>query len=199
MELIGYLGTMNSAKSALAIMKYHKYTNDNEITLVFKPRTDKRDGSFITSRAIQERVPAIMISEYDFNSMYQLCKAMRPDHLIVDEVQFLSEHHIDELAEISKTFNVKVECYGLKVDFQSRLFEGSKRLIELADRIIEVENDCSTHGCRQPATKNVRFEDGSPTFQGDVIKMGKEETYQSVCLKCYLEMKGQSIHAANKI
>lgn len=186
-ELVAYLGTMNCMKSAMALMRAHKYGLEGESFIAFKPARDERDGEFIESRALSDKLHSNVIGEEERGAMFQLCALGKPEHVIVDEIQFMPEHQIEELAYIAKDLNIKVECYGLKVDFRSRLFEGSKRLIELADRIENIENDCSTTGCHLPATQNMRLHEGVPVFEGEVIQVGREETYRSVCLSCYLK------------
>lgn len=192
MEFVGYLGTMNSMKSAMALMKARKYLTDGESHLAFKPGRDSRDGAFIASRAIKDKLEANVVEFHERDVMYNMCRFVKPDHVIVDEVQFMPEHQIEELARIAYELDIKVECFGLKVDFMTHLFPGSRRLIELADRIVNVENDCSVSGCRNPATKNIRLEDGKPIFHGQIIQVGKEETYRSVCLSCYMRMKKEA-------
>lgn len=187
MELVGYLGTMNSAKSAMALMKAHKYQEDKESLLVFKPAQDTRDGMWLKSRALVKPLAANVVQETDKGWMYILAQTQKHDHVIVDEVQFFSPIFVDELAVIAHELGIKVECYGLKVDFRSKLFPGSKRLIELADRIVTIENDCTTPGCRMPATQNMRLQDGEPVFDGEVVMVGKEDKYRAVCTSCYLK------------
>lgn len=190
-ELVGYLGTMNSMKSLMALARAHKYKADGESYIAFKPKDD-RDGKYIQSRAIQEKLEAHVIEYDETGTMFNLCRFAKPDHVIVDEIQFMPPHQIDELAMIAHQLGIKVECYGLKVDFQTQLFPGSKRLIELASRLVEVENDCSTSGCRNQATQNMRLENGKPIFHGEQIMVGKEESYSSVCLPCYLKARKEN-------
>ena len=186
-ELVGYLGTMNSMKSAMALMRAHKYTQDGETYIAFKSANDTREESnTIQSRALGEGIPCIMVSDSEYNLIYDTAVRHKPDHIIVDEIQFMTSRHINELTLVAKILDIPVECYGLKVDFRSRLFEGSKRLIELADRIEWVENKCSTKGCESQATMNLRTEDGIPTLSGSTIQVGKEESYTALCPACYL-------------
>jgi thymidine kinase len=197
-ELVGYLGTMNSMKSLMALAKAHKYKEDGESYIAFKPKDD-RDGEYIQSRALPHKLKANIILPEESGMMYTSARFMKPDHIIVDEVQFMSPIHIEELRDIVTDFGIKVECYGLKVDFQTNLFPASRRLIELADRIIDIENDCATTGCRNPATQNMRLEDGRPIFHGEVIKVGKEESYRSVCAACYFKEKKESEKDAPRV
>ena len=111
------------------------------------------------------------------------------DCILIDEAQFLEEKTVDELFYIAKRFNVPVICYGLKTNFQGRLFDGSKRIIELADELEELITICK---CGKRAKFNGRYVNGTFTIDGDVIKIdGKDETieYIHLCGKCYLEEK----------
>lgn len=180
-------------KSAMALMRAYKYRMDGESVIAFKPSRDTRDGKYIVSRALGEKLEANVIRPEEVGSMLKMCEILKPDHVIVDEVQFMPEHQVEELAEIAYRLGIKVECYGLKVDFRSRLFEGSKRLIELADKIVnldsELDSQCSMPGCTNIATQNLRKENGIPVFDGEIIKVGMEETYTTVCTACYLKIK----------
>jgi thymidine kinase len=193
MRLVGYLGSMNSMKSAMALMRAYKYRMDGESVIAFKPSRDTRDGEYIVSRALNQKLKANLIYPDERGSMFRMCSIIEPDHVIVDEVQFMPEHQIEELADIAYDLGIKVECYGLKVDFRSRLFEGSKRLIELAEEIITIDNECSMPGCRNQANQNMRHENGVPVFDGEIIKVGKEESYIAVCTACYLKTKKEQM------
>jgi thymidine kinase len=90
-----------------------------------------------------------------------------------------------------------VICYGLRTDFRTRLFEGSKRLLELADNIEEIKNTC--HFCNKKAVFNQKFLDGVATLQGPTIQLGAEETYLPVCAGCYdLKLNGPKKKTASK-
>jgi len=103
----------------------------------------------------------------------------------VDEAQFLPPAFVERLRDVSRDLDIPVICYGLRTDFRSLLFEGSKRLLELADNIEEVKSTC--HFCNRKAIFNLKFLDGVPTLQGPSIQLGAEETYLPACPKCYRE------------
>ena len=107
--------------------------------------------------------------------------------ILVDESQFLTEEQVDQLAEIVDEMNIEVMCFGLRTDFQSHLFQGSKRLMELADEIEEIKSRCS---CGRKTSINARFDkDGNIVFQGEQIMIGGNEKYKPLCRKCWMELK----------
>ena len=106
--------------------------------------------------------------------------------IIVDECQFATEAQIEQLKELS--LKVPVLCYGLLTDFRTRLFEGSKRLIELADKLEELKSVCK---CGRKASVNARFVDGKLNTVGDVVAIENQNnvSYQTMCYACYNELK----------
>ena len=101
--------------------------------------------------------------------------------VLVDEAQFLSENVVEQLRLL--TAAVPVICYGLRTDFRGRLFEGSRRLMELADNIEEVKVTCQL--CNKKGVMNMRFLDGVPTLSGAQVEMGGDESYSPTCFACY--------------
>ncbi|MFN0065296.1 MAG: thymidine kinase, partial [Chlamydiales bacterium] len=105
------------------------------------------------------------------------------DCLLVDEAQFLSKGVIDQFRQISLEKGIPIICYGLRTDFRTHLFEGSKRLMELADSIEEVKSTC--HYCNRKAVMNLKHVNGRPKRTGASIQLGCEETYFPTCCSCY--------------
>jgi hypothetical protein len=103
--------------------------------------------------------------------------------LLVDEVQFLGESHIEQLRLAANVFNIPVICYGLRTDFRTNLFPGSKRMLELADCIEEVETTC--HYCPNKGILNLKHVNGKADTKGPVIQLGAEEKYFPTCFHCY--------------
>lgn len=97
--------------------------------------------------------------------------------VLVDESQFLSTEQVDKLTEFVDNLGVVVFCYGIRTDFQGNLFEGSRRLFEVADTITELKNMCS---CGSKATMNARLVDNT-----DKVFIGGNESYKSMCRKCH--------------
>ncbi|MCU0685221.1 MAG: thymidine kinase [Polyangiaceae bacterium] len=105
--------------------------------------------------------------------------------VLVDEAQFLSTALVEQLRRLTLSHNVPVICYGLRTDFQTRLFEGSQRLLELADSIEEVKVTCQF--CNRKAIFNMRFVDGKPTLVGEQVQLGGDESYAPCCYTCFAE------------
>jgi thymidine kinase len=102
------------------------------------------------------------------------------DVIIVDECQFLTESQVDELKDISKV--VPVLCYGLLTNYQTKLFEGSKRLVEIADSLTEIKSICK---CGKKAQVNARIVGGKISLSGDEIVIGGDESYEGMCYNCF--------------
>ena len=102
---------------------------------------------------------------------------------MVDEAQFLKRHHVYDLARVVDELDIPVMAFGLKNDFRNELFEGSKYLLLLADKIDEIKTICQY--CKKKATMVLRTQDGLPVYDGEQIQIGGNETYISVCRKHY--------------
>ena len=101
-----------------------------------------------------------------------------PHCILIDEAEFLTAQQVVDLANIVDTYNIPIICYGLRTDFQCNLFEGSKTLFEVADKLEEIKTVCQW--CDHKATMNLRMVDGSPVYDGNQIQIGDQE-YISVC------------------
>jgi thymidine kinase len=107
------------------------------------------------------------------------------DVIIVDECQFISEEQVNQLAMIVIDYNVPVLCFGLRADFRTKMFPGSKRLMEIADSITEIKTICS---CGRKATVNVRLdESGKIITEGEQILIGGNDRYTAMCYQCYIK------------
>lgn len=116
-------------------------------------------------------------------NIYDLCVSLDyvPACILVDEAQFLSKQHVDQLSDIVDYLDIPVICYGLRSDFKNELFEGSKALLAIADKIEELKTICE---CSKKATCNMRMLNGKITTSGNQILIGDLE-YKAVCRKCY--------------
>ena len=103
--------------------------------------------------------------------------------ILVDEAQFLGSYQIDQLRMVTDSFNIPVICYGLRTDFRTNLFPGSRRLLELADSIEEVETTC--HYCANKAILNLKHVNGVADTSGPTVQLGAEEKYYPTCFGCY--------------
>ncbi|MGM0440478.1 MAG: thymidine kinase [Chlamydiota bacterium] len=174
-------GVVGSAKTLNLLAVAHSYKLQSKSVLLIKPALDDRFGKeTIKSRAGLQKEADIMVEEdtdlssIDYDGI---------DAVLVDEVQFLSTSHIDQLRDLSLDHNIPVICYGLRNDFRSHFFEGSKRLMEVADCFEEIRTTCFY--CQKKATVNLKFSNGKPTFRGPVVDLGAEEKYLPVCYSCY--------------
>ena len=159
----------------------HAYEQQGKKVLVIKPAMDTRfQKELVKSRSGLERT-ADFLAEPDSELPRKLIANV--SCVLVDEAQFLSARVVDQLRRLSVELDVPVICYGLRTDFQAQLFEGSKRLFELADNIEEIKTTC--HFCNRKGVFNMRVVDGVPVFQGEKIQLGANESYRSTCAHCY--------------
>ena len=192
-------GAMGSSKTAQALItKYNYEENDLNVWLI-KPSADTRDGAAILRSRIgleaQVEVipPAINVVEQYLATQHGKC-----DVIIVDECQFMTAKQIDELRAIVNDYNVPVLCFGLRTDFQTNLFPGSRRLMELADCIEEIKTMCD---CGAKATVNARINDGYIVTEGAQVVLGGNDSYIAMCHRCYIhgirEHKKIKLHGQN--
>ncbi len=174
-------GTMDSAKTMNLLAVAHNYRQQGKKVALLKPRLDDRFGAdVIASRSgLEKRVDLLLEADSELDSSY----FADLDCVLVDEAQFLSPEVIEQLRALTRTHNVPVICYGLRTDFRTRLFPGSKRLLELADSIEEVKVTCQF--CNRKAIFNMRLLDGQPVFEGEQIQIGGNESYVPVCHQCF--------------
>ena len=178
-------GAMGSSKTAQALItKYNYEENDLNVWLI-KPGTDTRDGAMILRSRIGLESPADVIAPgTDIYLLFQDTQEGKCDVIIVDECQFLTESQIDQLRALVNDYNIPVMCFGLRTDFQTRLFPGSRRLMEVADTIQEIKTICD---CGAKATVNARIDgDGHIITQGAQVVLGGNDSYIAMCHKCYI-------------
>ncbi|MFL2061588.1 thymidine kinase [Marinilactibacillus psychrotolerans] len=178
-------GAMNSGKSIEILKVAHNYEEQNKTVLLFTSAIDDRDTVGQISSRIGLKREAIPIDD-DMN-IYKIVKKMdqHPDCVLIDESQFLRKHHVLQLAEIVDQLGIPVMAFGLKNDFMNELFEGSKYLLLLADKIEEMKTICWF--CHKKAIMNMRMHNGKPVYTGDQIMVGGNEDYYPVCRKHYYD------------
>ena len=177
-------GAMGSSKTAQALItKYNYEENDMKVWLL-KPSADTRDGvNMLRSRIGLEAQVEILPPDGDAYARFQDSHAGCCDAVIVDECQFLTPDQIDQLRAIVNDYNVPVMCFGLRTDFQTRLFPGSLRLMELADCIEEIKTMCD---CGAKATVNARINGGYIVTEGAQVVLGGNDSYIAMCHRCYI-------------
>ena len=178
-------GAMGSSKTAQALItKYNYEENDLNVWLI-KPSADTRDGArMLRSRIGLEAQVEVIAPEVDIYARFLGGRARRSDVIIADECQFLTEKQIDQLRSIVDDHNIPVICFGLRTDFQTRLFPGSRRLMEVADTIQEIKTICD---CGAKATVNARINDGYIVTEGAQVVLGGNDSYIAMCHKCYIK------------
>ena len=187
-------GAVSSAKTLNLLAVAHNYKQQGKTVLLLKPAIDTRFGKEeIKSRAglIQDADVVIQAN----TNLLEIPDKQRQVHcLLVDEAQFLAPNHIDQLRAITYLWNVPVICYGLRTDFRTNLFPGSKRLLEVADAIEEVKTTCQF--CNKKAVFNLKHVNGVADVSGPAVQLGAEERYYPTCFPCYrssLRKAGQTI------
>ncbi len=176
-------GTVGSAKTLNLLAVAHNYRQQGKKILLMKPDLDTRFGKRqIKSRAGLEMQADLLIVD---ESSLQGIDYHGISCILVDEVQFLSAKVIEGLRQISFEWDIPILCYGLRTDFKSHLFEGSARLMELADSIEEVKATC--HFCNRKSIMNLKFVNGRAVKEGPTVELGAEEKYLPACYKCYTQ------------
>ena len=189
-ELIYYVGTMDCGKSTLALQTDHNHASRGRSGLVFT-KFDRAGESVLSSRLGLE-VPAIEVSDGLNLRRFvvdRLSTGHRIDYLICDEAQFYTPEQVEEIAQLVDELAIDVFAFGILTDFRTKLFPGSARLLELADRVqyLQVEALC---WCGSRALHNARTINGEMTTDGDQVMVGDvssgtEVSYEVLCRRHY--------------
>ncbi len=175
-------GAMGSSKTANALITKFNYEERGMKVWLIKPSLDDRDGADVVRSRIGLSENAYIVSSVtDIYSVF----SSDPDYhaIIADECQFFSADQIDQLRHIVDEFDVPVLCFGLRTDFLTHMFEGSRRLFEVADSISEIKTICS---CGDKAIVNARIdENGNIVTEGGQILIGGNDSYVAMCHKCW--------------
>lgn len=193
-NLVFYYGAMGCSKTANALMTRFQYVDRGLKVWLIKPEIDTRDDIInedgATISLIKSRV-GISGEATVIKSNQDIIPPSGTNLIICDEAQFLSEFQVDELKAIAETQNIPVYCYGLRTDFRTKLFPGSKRLFELASKVVELESICS---CGNPAIINARFNSkGEIVTRGSLIELGGDDRYKALCYSCWKKLIRDSI------
>ena len=178
-------GAMGSSKTAQALITKYNYEENDLSVWLLKPSADTRDGeTILRSRIGLEAEVEIIPPETDVLQLFRDTRLGKCDVIIVDECQFLTQPQIDQLRSIVDEHNIPVMCFGLRTDFQTKLFPGSLRLMEVADTIQEIKTICD---CGAKATVNARIDStGHIVTQGAQVVLGGNDSYIAMCHKCYV-------------
>lgn len=189
-------GAMNSGKSTALLQAAYNYEERGHQVLLAKPGIDTKAGRAIQSRLGFDRDVDFMVGEgQDAYALFQQHRASVQTHsgrdvscLLVDESQFLSAGQVNDLLRIATLDSIPVICYGIRTDFQTAAFPGSRRLLEIAHSLEELKTICR---CGRKAIFNARSVDGVFTFDGAQVAIdGVEVGYESLCAACYLRESG---------
>ena len=178
---------MGSGKSLQLLATAHNFQEHGIPFLIFKSDIDTRDGEqVVKSRDGKNReCVSVSVSDnlYDIVGNLVACCDENLQWILVDEAQFLTSEQVDQLALIADSFGINVMRHGLRTDFQTHLFEGSKRLFEVADKIEEIKSSCY---CGRKTVYNARIgSDGQVITDGQQIEVGGDEMYTALCRHCF--------------
>jgi thymidine kinase len=188
-------GAVGSAKTLNLVAVAHNYRSQGKRVVLVKPAFDSRFGERVIRSRSGLEVEADLLVEAD--TVLDQDFFTGAHCILVDEAQFLSASLIEQLRALSLDLHIPVICYGLRADFRSELFVGSRRLLELADAIEEVKSTCNF--CNRKATMNLKHVNGVPSIEGASIELGGEERYLPACYSCYRDAltTGSKKQAAN--
>ena len=175
-------GAMGSSKTANALITKFNYEERGMRVWLIKPSIDDRDGASVVRSRIGLSADAFIVSpETDIFAEYE--KQDNTHVIIADECQFFTAEQINQLRRIVDLKNIPVLCFGLRTDFLTQLFEGSKRLFEIADSVTEIKTVCS---CGNKAIVNARIDgNGRVVTEGGQILIGGNDSYVAMCHRCW--------------
>ena len=178
-------GAMGSSKTAQALITKYNYEENGLNVWLIKPSADTRDGAdILRSRIGLEAKVEIIPPQMDVYERFVTTQKDRCDVVIVDECQFMTPEQIDGLRAIVNDFDLAVICFGLRTDFQTKLFPGSRRLMEVADKFQEIKTMCD---CGIKATVNARIDgSGHIITEGEQVMLGGNDRYIAMCHRCWI-------------
>ena len=193
-------GCMGSGKSLQLLATAYNFQERKIPYVILKSVIDNRDGDgVIYSRALGSKSCTSITPELNlFELVRNVCQKdelffnPKVKWILVDEAQFLTTEQVDQLAAVSDTLNINVMCFGLRTDFQTHLFPGSKRLFEIADDLVEIKSSCS---CDTKTMFNARIDsEGNIVTEGAQVEVGGDDRYIALCRKCYYERTGNKMY-----
>ncbi len=186
-KLYFYYAAMNAGKSTTLLQADFNYRERGMETMLWTARLDERAGAGVIGSRIALSAPAHTYDENIdlFAAITDELKRRKLDCILVDEAQFLSQRHVLQLCEVADRLNIPVLCYGLRTDFQGKLFPGSAALLALADSMVELKAVCE---CGRKATMNLRVDkDGNAVAAGVQTEIGGNDRYIALCRKHFFE------------
>ena len=186
-KLYFYYAAMNAGKSTTLLQADYNYRERGMETMLWTARLDDRDGAGTIGSRIALSAPANSFDENVnlFTAITDELKRRKLDCILVDEAQFLSQRHVLQLCEVADRLGIPVLCYGLRTDFQAKLFPGSAALLALADVLIELKAVCE---CGRKATMNLRVDaEGHAVAAGAQTEIGGNDRYVALCRRHFFE------------
>jgi thymidine kinase len=186
-------GAMNSGKSTSLLQAAFNYEERSQRVLLAKPSVDSKGDKAIVSRlGVSRDVDFLISPSQNLRTVFsqeaaefELEQGQRVACLLLDEAQFLTADQVDQALEIAVLDGVPVLAYGIRTDFRTLSFPGSKRLLEIAHSLEELKTICR---CGRKAMFNGRLVNGEFIFSGEQVAIdGDQVTYESLCANCYLE------------
>lgn len=175
-------GAMGSSKTANALITKFNYEERGMKVWLIKPALDNRDGANTIRSRIGLEQEAYAASR-DTDLFAELEKDRSYHAIIADECQFFTADQVDQLRRIVDVYEIPVFCYGLRTDFLTHLFEGSRRLFEVADSVSEIKTVCS---CGKKAIVNARIDGkGNVVTEGGQVLIGGNDSYVAMCHSCW--------------
>jgi thymidine kinase len=184
-------GAMNSGKSTALLQAAHNYEERGQRVILAKPRIDTKGEATIVSRlGVSRRVDVMIESHDDLVALLEPLlggdtEGKKLACVLVDESQFLTPAQVDDLFVVAVEKDIPILAYGIRTDFQTIAFPGSRRLLEIAHSLEELKTICR---CGRKAIFNARKQDGRFVFDGAQVAIdGVDVSYESLCGECYLE------------
>jgi thymidine kinase len=197
-------GAMNSGKSTALLQAAFNYEEREQNVLLAKPRIDtKGDWAIVSRLGVTRPVDFVVAADEDIYEVFLRQServfgetGKRVSCLLVDEAQFLTETQVDDLLRIAIVEGVPVLAYGIRTDFQTVAFPGSRRLLEIAHSLEELKTICR---CGRKAVFNARRIGDRFIFDGDQVAIdGAEVSYESLCGACYLQESGGVLNSGRR-
>jgi thymidine kinase len=191
-KLYFYYAAMNAGKSTTLLQADYNYRERGMETMLWTARLDDRAGAGVIGSRIALSAPAHSYDESVdlFEAVGDELKKRNLDCILVDEAQFLSQRHVLQLCEVADGLSIPVLCYGLRTDFQGKLFPGSAALLALADTMVELKAVCE---CGRKATMNLRVDaEGHAVAAGEQTEVGGNDRYIALCRKHFFERLRES-------
>ena len=192
-KLFFYYSAMNAGKTTTLLQSEYNYRERGMETLLFTSSLDYRSGL----GAIKSRI-GLQKAAYPFDEdsnllefVIQKSKEVRKlSCVLIDEAQFLNHEQVDQLCQIVDEMDIPVLCYGLRTDFQGKLFPGSEALLAKADKLSEIKTICE---CSRKATMNARLDaEGMAVLSGAQVTIGGNESYKALCRRCFSQYRKKS-------